>query len=540
MTDSSPATPTILEEGQRLSNSLLWHLQRAYYAESGLGAWRDGIVPFYITNNPYLAKAYAKLILAWLHDLVANTLTPIDPAQPIYLLELGAGSGQLAFHFLKHFHTLIQGTELDEFTFIYVLTDYSPTVIHAWQNHPQLQQLAATGQMDFARFDLSKDAAPTLIQSGVTLNAQTLKNPLAVIGNYFFDSLPQDAFLIEKGQVSESLVTLAVPGPVADPADPKLLKQIQATYRHQPISGDYYPEPAFNEILRGYQHTLEQTQLLFPINALQCLHSLRQLSNGHLLVLAGDKGIHHLTDLDNRGDPTIAVHGSISMSVNFHALGEYALNQGGQFLCTPHRRVSLDVCALVFDPSSQPYPETARAYDLVIIEGGPDDFFTLKKVVEGQYQNMDLPQLLAYLRLSGWDSNVFIGCFITLLGKLPEASDAQRQDVDLVVDNIWQNYYFLGEEKDLPYALGLVLTGIRNYVGAINYFQVSLSLHGPDSSTLYYLAVCHYQAGEPGQALTYATQSIEANADFEPAQTLKLQIETELADSSPSSNTYPT
>ncbi len=60
----------ILEEGVKLSDSLIWHLQNVSYAEAGPEAWTKG-VPFYITSNPYIARAYAQVFLGFLRDCLS-------------------------------------------------------------------------------------------------------------------------------------------------------------------------------------------------------------------------------------------------------------------------------------------------------------------------------------------------------------------------------------------------------------------------------------------------------------------------------------
>ena len=37
------------------------------------------------------------------------------------------------------------------------------------------------------------------------LSPESVRNPLVLIANYFFDSIPQDAFHVEGGQLYESL-----------------------------------------------------------------------------------------------------------------------------------------------------------------------------------------------------------------------------------------------------------------------------------------------------------------------------------------------
>jgi hypothetical protein len=49
------------------------------------------------------------------------------------------------------------------------------------------------------------------IAEGLRRNPGTVRNPLIVLANYFFDSIPQDAFYTEGGRLYESLVTVTSP-----------------------------------------------------------------------------------------------------------------------------------------------------------------------------------------------------------------------------------------------------------------------------------------------------------------------------------------
>ena len=60
---------------------------------------------------------------------------------------------------------------------------------------------------------------------------------------------------------------------------------------------------------------------LVPLGGLKLVKGLMQLSNGRLLLLAGDKGYNAEVDMKGLRDPHIARHGSFSMMVNFHAVG---------------------------------------------------------------------------------------------------------------------------------------------------------------------------------------------------------------------------
>ena len=79
----------------RLSESALWDMIARYFRERGVDAWAQ--VPFYPTSNMFVAEAYAELILAFLLDLRPH----MNPEEPVYVLELGAGTGCFSYRCLR-------------------------------------------------------------------------------------------------------------------------------------------------------------------------------------------------------------------------------------------------------------------------------------------------------------------------------------------------------------------------------------------------------------------------------------------------------
>ena len=55
-----------LETQQPFAQSLIWQLQRDYFSNAGIDAWRSGEVPQTITSNPVVGKTDAELVLAFL------------------------------------------------------------------------------------------------------------------------------------------------------------------------------------------------------------------------------------------------------------------------------------------------------------------------------------------------------------------------------------------------------------------------------------------------------------------------------------------
>jgi len=522
-------TPIILEQDQRLSQSGLWKLQRTFFEQQGIRAWSQNTIPSYITSNPFIANAYAKVVFGFLRDWYSVASTSLDMGQPVYIIELGTGSGRFSYNFLKKFMGLFTRSVLKEIPIKYVMTDFSEELVTFWQNHPSLQPFVEQGVLDFALFDVEQPQELTLRDSGTVLSSDTIKNPLVLLANYLFNCIPQDCFTVQNGELYESLVTLSTSEPDLDISDPTLLNSLEISYVHRPTSADYYDDPEFNQLLQNYQQRLPDTTFTFPYVALNCLHFFRDLSGGRMLLLSGDQGYSEQEDLLNRDRPSITIHsGCFSMMVNYHAIGEYMRNQGGQVLRTAHRYTNLYVSAYLLGQQSDGYLETAQSFREAIEPGGPDDFYILKSSVEGIYKSLSLQQLLVYLRFSGWDSNIFLGCYPVLLDHIQLSSEEEEYTLSQAVQHVWDTYYHIGEEQDLAFSIGVLLYRMLYHAEALDFFQRSLELYGSDQSTFYNMAMCYSALRRIEEAVSCLDQTLEEYPSFELAKTLRIKLESQL------------
>ncbi len=80
----------IFEKSVRFGKSRLWKWQEEAYCALGPEAWSKGGVPFYLTANPLVAHHFADWVEAFLQD------GGWDGKGPVYLIDLGAGSGRFA------------------------------------------------------------------------------------------------------------------------------------------------------------------------------------------------------------------------------------------------------------------------------------------------------------------------------------------------------------------------------------------------------------------------------------------------------------
>ena len=118
--NSIPMSNTFLiEADQPFAESALWQIQKNYFEIAGPDAWSKGVVPHYITSNPHIARSYADLIFAFFRD--QNRLGKTD--QKVRILELGAGSGKLAYNLLRSLDQLCADAPFPIPEYSYILTD---------------------------------------------------------------------------------------------------------------------------------------------------------------------------------------------------------------------------------------------------------------------------------------------------------------------------------------------------------------------------------------------------------------------------------
>jgi hypothetical protein len=503
--------PHVLEEGQRLSRSRLWRLLRSAYSSRSDG-FSSGIVPHYGTCNAWIAEAYARVLEGWLRDHASA-----DPSEPLYLVELGCGSGRFAFMVLQALR--LRKTSAPRFT--WVLTDFTDAQVEALRRHPQLQDFVAAGQLDFARFDAGRDVSLTLLHAQRTI--EHTKNPLAVVANYFFDTIPQDVFYVCDGRLEECLVKLTLPAAPHDPEDPAILRRLTVGWSDAPATP--YGDPALDGILERYRQRLRRSAVKFPVVALECLGRLRAIAADRLLLLTSDKGLVLEAELDGKERPGIALHGTVfSMSVNYHAIGEWFRDAGGQVLAMEHHSPSLNTAGFVLGPA----PETARAFVEHVARFSPDDFFSVRRALEKRLESLSLEEALGILRLGRGDPRMLLRLQPRLRKLAREASALQLRQLMQLIERAEALYFHIGEDHDFSFDVGVLLVDMGRCEAALERFLVSRQRYGDDPTTAYNLALCCQRLGRLDEAHRRIDEVLAQKPDYEAAVRLKKDIRIEL------------
>jgi SAM-dependent methyltransferase len=494
---------------------MLWQLQRAWFEREGADAFGTGPVPHYVTNNPAIAGAYARVIVGWLRDQVAAGA--IDPSEPLYVVELGAGTGRFAWQFLGRLRKLLASARLPPLRVIYVLTDLSERTLEWWRAHPKLRPLFESGDLELARFDAANDER--ILVRGAPLAP---KNPLAVIANYVFDGIPHDAFEMRDRLLHECRAALSVPEP-EDPANPGLLERAKLDWELQPVNSHHYGDPDFDGLLAWYAANLPDGAISFPVAGLRCLRRLEAIGGGRLFVLSADKGYVLMEDVVERRRPQLASHGCISLMVNFDAIQRFTSARGGEALGAERRSASVQIVALSL--GGPPLRDTRLAFNESIAWTGPDDIYLVKKALEGHYEDLPLEPMLALLRLSGSDSQIAFGMLPWLQARAVEAGRDAWPDVVVALARVRETYFYIGESSDLPFQMGVLLQELERPAEALVCFNESLAWFGPDAATLHNTALCHYALGDNVGALAWCDRALAHDGKFDPARRLRAEVE---------------
>jgi hypothetical protein len=505
----------LVEEPRVFSESLLWNLQRRYYDLHGINAWGEGRIPFSISTSPHIAGAYARVFFGFLRDCVDT----LDPTEPVYIVEIGAGSGRLGFNFLQQLTEFFDESSLRHIPFTYVLTDLVEKNVEFWESHEALQAFVEAGRLDFAVFDASGDDQMLLRHSGKVLQAGQLKNPVVLVGNYIFDTLPQDLFSVEDGQLYSVKTSLWSTQEEPDRLDPEIIGRLSLLYDREPVTADFYGDEKTSGILEFYRQTFSSTVLAFPRVALQCLDTFRHFSGERMLVLTADKGTHYLDDFSELDIPPIVLHDNgFSLSFNYHALTKYVEDLGGVALTPSFHYVSLNILGLALGLPN--LTELRQAYRDFIDYNSPDDQFTGLLGFDRR-EDAAFIEILAYLRMKRYDTHAFLFVYPLMAKKFSAIPTALIPDIRTTVSRVWASYYHLNEKHNVPFHLGVISSAIGDFAESVKFFEASERYYGQHPTSLFNMALSLSKLGERTRALACLERISEP--DYSRAEVVELR-----------------
>lgn len=483
-----------------LSGCDLWRRQSAFFRKHGIRSWARG-VPYYITSNPGVADAYAQVILRAGTDWAAAGTAP--GSGPVYVLELGAGHGQLGFHLARRLAELRCQLGARETDFVYVMTDFCEGIVEHWRRQPQLRELAAQGVLDFAVFDLERSEEVVLLEAGKPLGAALAGDgagrPLVAIANYVFDTVSHDLFRFTGGRVQEALVAASPRVPTADEGTSFPLSRLGGGLRFREVEPPYYRDADFDAVVAGYRREMEEGYLLVPVGALRSVRRLLDLSGGRLLLLATDKGFSRHLPAYCAEEPWLSFHGSMSMMVNLDLIGRYFELRGGEAV---HQRSQQCVVTSLFLAGSRlgSLPGTRLAAAELLEGRSPSHRFALYQHLAATRTEFTLESMTACIEATGWDPEIFNLFLQGILARLPEAQATAVADLAAALHRVAANVYDLPGSTDTWANLAVAFQRAGDHRAALLYFRQSAGRRGERPETLYGMGVCQYLLGRPDDA----------------------------------------
>jgi hypothetical protein len=494
------------------------------------------MVPSYITNNPFIAEIYAGIVAGFLDDCLQPAQrgqVAISAEHPLRILELGAGTGKFSYLFLRKLTALLRAKNIAPQVLRYCMADCSESLIAEWHANHYLAEFVDSGLLEFELLPAGVESQSPNAGGNASQSAQVASGPLVVIANYVFDSLPQDAFIIADGKISEALVTTtsgSEPGR-GETADSPSLSSLQLSFANASVSPERYADKSWNDMLEKYRGRLPAATVLFPCAALALLQQLGQSGDGRMLVLAADKGVTHEEDLALcQGPPALEFHASdhcFSQIVNFDAIAKHFAGIGGQSLVPTKHFTGLSICAFLQRRPGDEFPSTRKAYEADLAAFGPDDLFALMTWLNVHLEEVSVSQTLSLLRLTRWDTTAFLRLFPVIVRQLRNVA-GERTDLRDAILNTWANHYpVTSAENVLAFNCGVILLELRFFEDALAMFKTSEQFFGRSAATSFNLSLCAMGLGRTDQALAFLTDACTQDPAFEPARNLRLKLEQE-------------
>uniref|UniRef100_UPI0016241896 GNAT family N-acetyltransferase n=1 Tax=Teredinibacter franksiae TaxID=2761453 RepID=UPI0016241896 len=497
----TPTGPTF----HRFSESPIWQKQRDFFECMGANAWRQGIVPHYVTSNPIMANAYVEMLMAFWQDNYANGT--LKGNEPLYILELGAGSGVFSHAIVTQLIKRIEKSPLKQCKPVLIISDFVQSNLDFAKQHPKLKTYISKGHVDFALLDAGTDTSFLLQLSQTRVSKASLNNPLAVIANYVFDGLTQDLVCVHYGKVFDGYMAIKEHQENTPTSNPLVNEPV---YDWRPLDQpvQYYDE----ELIEHYLRYLDSNPVLIPTGAMRCIEHLQGYSQLPLLVLSADRGLSTLKQLRQQSEPGFASHGSFSLPVNYHALSWLASQHGGKAFVCQRQDEGLALSALLYhNKNAIQFNHTEQAFHCYVEQFNPDDAYNLKRAMETVGQYLGAEQMLAQLRLSRWDYRILDLFYESLLAQIHSLQPDERWQWKQAIQHTWASYYPLGDKIEPCIQIGTLATELgiwglakECFMACFDYHQ-HLTLDDAVMGPCYFnLALCCFQLGEMATAKNYA------------------------------------
>jgi len=430
-----------------------------------------------------MVTSYCHLLVNYLMDGLQNG--SIDKSKIQYVLELNAGNGCFSILVLQGLLKLLNEYGLNDINLCYVLSDANKQNCERMAEHPYLQPHLKEGRARVVNFDTSAHSPLSSVLG------EEIDNPLMVIANGVFNTLPQELLYVHYGQVYA--------GEVALQGDGQSTEDLEKSERNQQILANLSPMqriqlgvnntqsrdgliegqgsniflknvpsknvPSKNILYRWEKITnldhwlIQQPQdlqeflklqinqyvnliphhpVFLPVSALNCLNALNNNCPKGMLLLAADSGPIDLPAIKHTGLPIKINSADFSMPANLHCINEWLAHRGSLSIAVQKEINGTAFTVAVVDPQQHSFGMTLQATQQYLVNQNPADSLQLIQSLTGAVNVLSEEQILCYLRVSQFDPGA-LQLFLPRLLKQGVKISARLKWCE-VLSQVWRNH----------------------------------------------------------------------------------------------------
>jgi len=469
-----------------LPESELWTKLKTYYSENAVKCWLNDEVPSYVSANGYIAAKYAKVIVDF---------ATFHSGERIYVLDIGAGSGQLGFQVISR---ILELQAYVQTPFVYIMTDINRVSIEYWRNHRKLQEFIKMGILDFAVFEISFTEK---LPSGVFLEcAETMvtfgDRPMACVCNYVFDSLIQDAFQVKNSRLLRARLEI-LPEDFIFTYD--VCEQLEITSCEMLPNGSVESQAALAETIRAMIDTKDKS-FLVPLGAINFMSFLIE-KNPKTMFLIGDKGVHDENQLLGIHDPDIASHGTVSFMLNFHFIELFITKMFPCKVVQSKYQQGFNIMGIV------PNLKLANSMEHLVRWFDPGQISFVESLLQSE-NHMTLENLISWIRITKHDATILFKLREKLAAALTSSTPRYRTVLAAELELAVKFYYPVNSSLDLYFNIGRLFMALKRYERATEVLWLSRSAFGSHYATYLNIAICYFHCKEFTQAFDAIQNSL--------------------------------
>ena len=254
---------------------------------------------------------------------------------------------------------------------------------------------------------------------------------------------------------------------------------------------------------------------------MRCLQAFTDIAGKEgLLLICGDKSYRNEAEVKSGVGVHLTAHGSFSVMVNADALGKQVERLGGFSMHTPHGDTTFNNSVFVVPPNGRRRKMliTRRAFERTFCDFSPTDYIHVFEHLDRNLKKPSLETILAHLRLSHWDTEVFKLLFSHLESLAPQADEEMKDDLRQALETVWEHYFPVQEGDDIAFSLGSLLYAIDDYETAYERFAWSLANLGKHPATYTNLGLCAARLGRKAQAVRHLKAALALDPKFKLAK----------------------